>query len=269
MRLRAVSVEVIRAAAARRRAARLPRPPGRRLEGDVRASTSASAAATTRRDRRESPPGGRGGAPGARSSPSTRSIRPTAVYAEQPWPDDERPHADALVTDRPGLLLGILTADCTPVLLADREAGVIGAAHAGWRGALAGVTDATIAAMERLGAERDRIAAAVGPCIAASSYEVDDAFRAASPRPTPSNERFFSPGRDGQPQFDLEAYVVARLAEAGVEPRRGARPRHLCRAGPLLQLPPRHPPRRADLRPPDQHDRPACKADLIGCSRPG
>ena len=75
------------------------------------------------------------------------------VRAEAPWPDDNRPHADALVTDRPGLLLGILTADCAPVLLADAEAGVVGAAHAGWRGALGGVTDATIDAMETLGAQ--------------------------------------------------------------------------------------------------------------------
>ena len=82
------------------------------------------------------------------------------------WPQDARPHADALVTDRPGLLLGILTADCAPVLFADAEAGIVGAAHAGWRGALAGVTDSTLAGMERLGAKRERIAAAVGPCIA-------------------------------------------------------------------------------------------------------
>ena len=90
-----------------------------------------------------------------------------------------RPRADALVTDRPGLALGILTADCAPVLLADREAGVVGAAHAGWKGAIGGVTDSTIAAMESLGARRDRIAAAIGPCIARASYEVDDAFARA------------------------------------------------------------------------------------------
>ena len=87
------------------------------------------------------------------------------MYAERPWPQDQRPHADAMVTDRPGLLLGILTADCAPVLFADAAVGVIGAAHAGWRGAFAGVTDSTIAAMEQLGARRERIHAAVGPCI--------------------------------------------------------------------------------------------------------
>src|SRR5690349_20861044 len=86
-----------------------------------------------------------------------------AVQADRAWPQDARPHADALVTDRPGLLLGVLTADCTPVLLADLDAGVIGAAHAGWRGAVAGVTDATIEAMEQLGATREHIHAAVGP----------------------------------------------------------------------------------------------------------
>ena len=129
---------------------------------------------------------------------------------------DDRPEGDALVTDRPGLALGILTADCTPVLLADREAGVVGAAHAGWKGAIGGVTDATIAAMEKIGARRDRIAAAVGPCIARSSYEVDDAFARHFETDDPANERFLAPGKPGHHQFDLEAYVVHRLAKAGL-----------------------------------------------------
>lgn len=133
---------------------------------------------------------------------------------DAPWA--ERPQADALVTDRPGLLLGIVTADCAPVLFADGLAGVVGAAHAGWRGALAGVADATLDAMERLGARRDRIAAAVGPCIARRSYEVDDAFLARFMADDPANERFFSDGRPGRHRFDLEAYVVHRLAAAGV-----------------------------------------------------
>lgn len=132
------------------------------------------------------------------------------------FPDDARPQADALVTDRPGLLLGILTADCAPVLLADREAGVIGAAHAGWKGALAGVTDACVAAMEALGADRARIAAAIGPCIARASYEVDDAFRARFAHADPGNHRFFADTRPGHGRFDLEAYVAHRLAAAGV-----------------------------------------------------
>jgi YfiH family protein len=139
-----------------------------------------------------------------------------AVIATAPFPDEARPHADALVTDRPGLLLGILTADCVPVLLADSEAGVVGAAHAGWKGALGGVTDATIAAMEQLGARRERIAAAIGPCIARASYEVDDAFATRFEQADPANERFFAAGRPGHQQFDIEAYVLARLAGAGV-----------------------------------------------------
>lgn len=139
-----------------------------------------------------------------------------AVIVDSPWPDADRPHADALVTDRPGLLLGILTADCAPVLFADRAAGVVGAAHAGWKGALGGVTDATLAAMERLGATRDRIVAAIGPCIARASYEVDDGFLATFAAADPANERFFADGRPGRHQFDLEAYVAHRLAAAGV-----------------------------------------------------
>ena len=141
---------------------------------------------------------------------------PDCVTLGVPWDDGERPHADALVTDRPGLALGILTADCAPVLLADPEAGVVGAAHAGWKGALGGVTDATLDAMEKLGAQRARIRAVIGPCIARASYEVDDAFQRRFEAADPANERFFAPGRDGHAQFDLEAYVAHRLAAAGV-----------------------------------------------------
>lgn len=131
-------------------------------------------------------------------------------------PIDGRPEGDALVTDRPGLALGILTADCAPVLLADRTAGVVGAAHAGWKGAIGGVTDAAITAMEALGARRDRIAAAIGPCIARASYEVDESFIRRFGEHDPANERFFAPGRPGHYQFDLEAYVAHRLAGAGL-----------------------------------------------------
>ena len=127
-----------------------------------------------------------------------------------------RPRGDALVTDRPGIALGILTADCAPVLFADREAGVVAAAHAGWKGAISGVTDSAIAAMESLGARRDRIHAAIGPCIARASYEVDAAFARRFEADDPANERFFAPGRAGHFQFDLEAYVAHRLAAAGV-----------------------------------------------------
>ena len=138
------------------------------------------------------------------------------VTVAEPWEERLRPHADALVTDRPGLALGILTADCAPVLFADREAGVVGAAHAGWKGAIGGVTDSTIAAMETLGAQRERITAAVGPCIARASYEVDEGFRTRFAEFDPENDRFFTPGREGHHQFDLEAYVVHRLAAAGL-----------------------------------------------------
>lgn len=134
----------------------------------------------------------------------------------QPWALTDRSKADAIVTDRPGLLLGILTADCAPVLLADEKAGVVGAAHAGWKGALAGVADSTVIAMERLGARRERIAAAIGPCIARASYEVDDAFARRFEDADPENERFFAAGRPGHHRFDLEAYVAARLAAAGI-----------------------------------------------------
>lgn len=132
------------------------------------------------------------------------------------WSEGERPHADALVTDRPGVLLGILTADCAPVLLADRTAGVVGAAHAGWKGAVAGITDSTIAAMERLGARREQIAAAVGPCIAQASYEVDAGFRDRLVDQSAGNARFFLDGAPGHFQFDLEHYVAARLENAGI-----------------------------------------------------
>ena len=138
------------------------------------------------------------------------------VTVRSPFDDRLRPRADALVTDRPGLALGILTADCAPVLLADAAAGVVGAAHAGWKGALGGVTDATILAMEALGAQRERITAAIGPCIARNSYEVDDAFARRFAAHDAANERFFAEGRDGHFQFDLEAYVAHRLAAAGI-----------------------------------------------------
>ena len=148
-------------------------------------------------------------------------VHGTAVATvREPWPDTDRPQADALVTDRPGVLLAILTADCAPVLLADAQAGVVGATHAGWKGALAGVTDATLLAMEALGARRDRITAAIGPCIARGSYEVDDAFRARFAAADPANERFFAPNgigaAPGHHRFDLEAYVAHRLAAAGI-----------------------------------------------------
>jgi YfiH family protein len=121
-----------------------------------------------------------------------------------------------MVTDQPGLLLGILTADCAPVLLADPVAGIVGAAHAGWRGALAGVTDSTINEMEALGASRERIAAAIGPCIALPSYEVDEAFRQRFLDDDSANERFFITAASGSLHFDVPAYVRHRLLAAGI-----------------------------------------------------
>ncbi len=141
---------------------------------------------------------------------------PDCVTVDQPWGDEARPHADALVTARPGLVLGVLTADCAPVLLADAAAGVIGAAHAGWKGAIGGVTDRTIAAMEALGADRARIVAAIGPCIARDSYEVDEAFRDRFLNDDGQSRRFFDAGAPGHWQFDLEGYVARRLAAAGI-----------------------------------------------------
>lgn len=139
-----------------------------------------------------------------------------AVTVLTPWDDAVRPEADALVTDRAGLVLGVLTADCAPVLLADRAAGVVGAAHAGWKGALAGVTDSAILAMEALGARRERIAAAIGPTIARASFEVGPELVARFVADDPANEGFASDGPGGALHFDLEAYVAHRLAAAGV-----------------------------------------------------
>jgi len=139
-----------------------------------------------------------------------------ARYVAAPWPQQERPRADAMVTDQPGILLGILTADCAPVLLADAQAGIVAAAHAGWRGALGGVTDSVIDEMEAIGARRDRICAAIGPCIALPSYEVDDAFRDRFIEEDSANDRFFVVAASGKLHFDLPAYVRHRLIAAGI-----------------------------------------------------
>ena len=128
-----------------------------------------------------------------------------------PWAAGSGPRADALVTKRPGIALGILTADCTPVLLADMHAGVIGAAHAGWKGAKAGVIEAVVAAMVRHGADPKNIMAAVGPVIGAASYEVGPEFRQAFLDDDPAASVFFSDGPRGRPHFDLPGFVVHRL----------------------------------------------------------
>jgi polyphenol oxidase len=139
------------------------------------------------------------------------------VTATVPWAEADRPRADAIVTRTQGLAIGIATADCSPVLLADPAARVIGAAHAGWRGALAGVTDAAIDAMERLGAARGRIVAAIGPMIRQPNYETGPDLHSAFIVADTANARFFEPSaRPGHFLFDLAGYVAARLAAAGV-----------------------------------------------------
>lgn len=156
------------------------------------------------------------GLPG-RALSGAHQVHGTAVATvTAPIPVEARPPADALVTNRPGLALGVVTADCGPVLLADRRAGVVGAAHAGWRGAVAGMLEATLDAMERLGARRQDIAAVVGPCIRQPSYEVGADLRDAVLAHDPAGSRFFAGGeRPGHWQFDLAGYCAARLRAAG------------------------------------------------------
>jgi YfiH family protein len=143
---------------------------------------------------------------------------PTVVTIEQPWTTpNERPRADAVVTATAGLAIGVSTADCGPVLLADPNAGVIAAAHAGWRGALSGVIEATVDAMERLGATRHRIVAALGPMIRQPNYEVGSELVSQFASVDPDNARFFSPAsRANHAMFDLAGFIRARLTRAGV-----------------------------------------------------
>jgi YfiH family protein len=139
------------------------------------------------------------------------------MIAEDAWPEDQRPEADGVVTRRAGLVLGIITGDCAPVLFADHAAGVIGGAHAGWRGAVAGVLEETVFAMETLGAARRDVIAVVGPCIHQPSYEVAADLRDAVLARDPADARFFEIGnREGRWQFDLPGYCAARLAALGV-----------------------------------------------------
>src|SRR6056297_131868 len=131
-------------------------------------------------------------------------------------PLTQRPRADALVTARPGVAVAVLSADCQPVLLADSKAGVVGAAHAGWRGALDGVLEATLDAMEGLGARRGDISAVIGPAISQAAYEVGPEFLEEFIAEDPANTRFFANGADGRYMFDLPAYGLERLRTAGV-----------------------------------------------------
>lgn len=140
-----------------------------------------------------------------------------AVIAKKPWQDGKLPEADAIVTAEPGLAIGVLTADCAPVLLCDGQARVIGAAHAGWRGALSGILEATIEAMTKLGAKPERVIAAIGPAISQKAYEVGADFMQQFVADEPDSAAFFVIDESsGEPHFDLPAYVGERLARAGV-----------------------------------------------------
>jgi len=141
-----------------------------------------------------------------------------AALVTEPWPAEaERPRCDALVTRTPGVALGVLTADCGPVLFADAEARVIGAAHAGWKGALTGITSATLELMEAEGAQRSRITAVIGPMISQAAYEVGPEFPTRFTGQDPAHARYFAPSvRPGHAMFDLPRYLADRLKAEGV-----------------------------------------------------
>lgn len=142
---------------------------------------------------------------------------PDVAVVTEPWTPETRPKVDAIVTATPGLALGVSAADCGPILFADAQARVIGAAHAGWRGAFMGVLESTLAAMEKLGAERSRVVAAIGPLIRQRSYEVGEEFVHRFGRDDPANAQFFEPSeRTGHAMFDLAGYIRMRLERAGV-----------------------------------------------------
>lgn len=139
-----------------------------------------------------------------------------AHVADQGW-KGERPEGDATVSAASGVICGVLTADCAPVLLADPESGIVGAAHAGWKGALGGIIQSTVAAMQGLGADPRRMVAVVGPCIAQDSYEVDTAFQERFEHHVPGSDRFFLPGiSPDRRQFDLPGFVLWRLEQVGI-----------------------------------------------------
>lgn len=147
---------------------------------------------------------------------SVYQVHSADVLMVEDIPEDTPPKADAMVTATPGIALAVLTADCQPVLFADDEAGVIGAAHAGWKGALDGILEATIDAMETLGARRDRIRAAIGPSISQQAYEVGPEFLDTFLERDPDNARFFANGQGDRLQFDLVGFSLNRLRQAGV-----------------------------------------------------
>ena len=139
------------------------------------------------------------------------------VVAQKAWARDDRPKADAIVTNQPGLAVGIMTADCTPVLFSDPNAGIVGAAHAGWRGAIGGVLAATVEKIEEMGGDRSQVIAVVGPCIHQSSYEVGPDFHTSFLQENPANERYFVPSEKARHQlFDLPGFVLTKLADLGL-----------------------------------------------------
>ena len=149
---------------------------------------------------------------------SCHQVHGTAtVSVERPWSREANPRADGMVTATPGIALGVLAADCAPVLFADPEARIIGAAHGGWRGALAGIIEETVAAMAALGARPERIRAGIGPCIAQQSYEVGPEFAATFAAADRDSGGFFRPAaRDGHFLFDLPGYIAHRLCRLGL-----------------------------------------------------
>ena len=180
---------------------------------------------------------------------------PHVVTIEAPWTSETRPRADAIVTRTRALAVGVTTADCGPILFADPQAGVVGAAHAGWRGALAGIVEATVDAMERLGAQRRQIRAVLGPMIRQDNYEVGPDLMARF-RAEDSTQRSVLSARSAQGSCPVRP---RRLYRGAAPPRRyppggGSRAVHLRRSGPLFQLPALDPPRRAGLRPPRERD---------------
>lgn len=141
----------------------------------------------------------------------------TVLTVETPWRREDSPRADGMVTAVPGLALGVLAADCAPILFADPDAGIVGAAHGGWRGALDGVAEATVAAMVALGARPEHIRAAIGPCIGQQSYEVGPEFPPRFTALDPANGKFFAPAaREGHFRFDLGGYLEHRLGRLGL-----------------------------------------------------
>ena len=153
---------------------------------------------------------------------------PDAVYAAEAWPAGKAPEADAIVTDRPDLGIAILTADCAPVLFASQKDKVIGAAHAGWKGALFGVLESTVGKMRDMGVDPGDISAAIGPCIGPASYEVSENFAEPFLKQAQENEQFFQTGKPGHLYFDLPGYVGHRLRLAGVGHVRKIRGRIHC-----------------------------------------